>query len=277
MTALPAPRRFDGVSVSAATYDHGAHIVEWTPSGQAPVLWMSAHSALDTGAPIRGGVPICFPWFGAGRAGTSTPAHGFARLSQWQLLDVVESATGVVVTYALDREPSPEFPHNLHAELVADFGSELSLEFSVTNFGSEVLEFEEALHTYLKVGDIRRISISGLEGAPYIDKAPGGGDARQVGDITFSGETDRVYQSTGEVVIVDPVLERRITVSRTHSANVVVWNPWVAKSAAMADFGDDEWPGMVCVEGANVLDNAVRLAPGDTHCMGYRLQVEALA
>ncbi len=278
MTSLPAPRNFSSAAAWGAAYDHGAHVVEWTPTGHSPVLWMSARSSFDSAAPIRGGIPVCFPWFGTGRDGKQAPAHGFARLSSWQLLDEERSDTGTRANYALDITPSVSFPHNVHAELLIDFGSDLGIEFSVHNFGEHEFSFEEALHTYLTVGDITQLRITGLDGTTYLDKAPGAAPepVTQAGDVTFSGETDRVYSSSADVTIVDPVLGRSITITRSNSANLVVWNPWVAKSAAMPDFGDEEWPGMVCVEGANVLDHAIVLQPGDSHTMTYGLRVGEL-
>lgn len=278
MTMLPNPRRFTSDAATGAAYDHGAHVVEWTPAGHAPVLWMSGASRFSVDAPIRGGVPICLPWFGAGRSLDRTPAHGFARLRSWFVSETATTPQGTTVRYTFELAPTDAFPHTLLAEYVVSFGQELSLELTVTNAGSDAFTFEAALHTYIAVGDIRSVRVSGLDGCQYVDKAPGAasGPMTQHGDIEFTAETDRVYMSTGDVVISDPLLQRRIVVSKTNSANTVVWNPWVAKAAAMPDFGDDEWVGMLCVEGANALDDAITLAPGASHSMGYRMRVEAL-
>ena len=279
MSTLPSPRRFTNAAATGAAYDHGAHVVEWTPAGHAPVLWMSGASRFDTASPIRGGVPICLPWFGAGRSQGLQPAHGFARVRTWAVGQITTDAACTTVRYDLDLPASDAFPHPLRAQYTVAFGRELSLRLAVTNPGPEVCSFEEALHTYIAVGDINSARISGLDGAAYLDKAPGAavGPAMQRGDISFEAETDRVYRSSGDVVITDPLLNRRIAVSKRNSASTVVWNPWVAKAAAMADFGDDEWRGMVCIEGANVLDDAITLQPGATHTMEYRLSVESIA
>lgn len=278
MTSLGDPRSFANGVGSAAIHDHGAHVVRWQPEGQEPVLWMSARSAHDSDAPIRGGIPICLPWFGMGRNGSQSPAHGVARIRRWELMRVEEQPTFTRVSYTTDLVPSPTFAHALHAEYVVAIGSELAISLTVTNTGDDEASFEEALHTYFAVSDIHQVRVLGLDGALYKDKAPGGAAdlVRQDGDVTFTGETDRVYESSADVVIVDPGLARRLVVSKTGSANTVVWNPWVAKAAAMPDFGDDEWPGMLCVEGANVGDNAVRLVPGASHTMTYRVRVEPL-
>ena len=278
MTALPSPRRFTSDAATGAAYDHGAHVVEWTPAGHAPVLWMSSASRFDAASAIRGGVPICLPWFGAGRSQNLAPAHGSARLRTWFVSDCTTTSEGRRVEYHLEIPTSDAYPHELNATYLVEFGSELTLHLTVTNAGSSACSFEEALHTYLAVGDIRSVSVAGLDGAEYLDKAPGGSPApvTQEGDITFTGETDRVYTSTADVIVTDPELGRRIIVSKTNAANTVVWNPWVAKAAAMPDFGNDEWPEMLCIEGANVLGDAIHLAPGESHTMSYRLRVELL-
>ena len=278
MTMLPSPRRFTSDAATGAAYDHGAHVVEWTPAGHAPVLWMSGASRFDMASAIRGGVPICLPWFGAGRSLDLAPAHGFARIRTWFVSEATTTPAGTTVRYNLELAPSEVFPHSLNAEYLVVFGTELALELTVTNPGTDAFTIEEALHTYIAVGDIHSVVVSGLDGCAYLDKAPEAPATAvvQQGDIVFTDETDRVYSSTGDVVITDPLLKRRIIVSKTNSANTVVWNPWIAKAAAMPDFGDDEWTGMLCVEGANALGDAITVEPGASHTMSYRLRVEAL-
>ncbi len=271
MTSLSAPRIFTNSKATAAAYDHGAHVTSWTPSGLDPVLWMSNRSQLEAGQPIRGGVPICFPWFGMGRELAQFPAHGYARISVWEFLDATDSAEGTTATWRLQRVDR----NSLDVTYTAMFGRELRLSLSVANNGNDSVTFESALHTYLAVDDIRSVTIHGLEGAPFLDKLSGT-TRNQEGALTFEGETDRVYSSQGSVILTDELKRRRIRVERNGSANVVVWNPWVVKSAAMPDFGDDEWPSMVCIEAANVLDDAITLAPGASHTMTYTLNVETL-
>ena len=153
-----------------------------------------------------------------------------------------------------------------------DFGAKLTMSLTVTNTDSTAFEFEEALHTYLSVGDSQRISIEGLDGARYFDKVAQQ-EEQQSGAVAISDETDRVYYSEGTVQVKDPAMARTITVAKEGSANTVVWNPWTEKSKAMDDFADDEWQSMVCVETANVLDNAVRLDAGESHTMTQILSV----
>jgi glucose-6-phosphate 1-epimerase len=155
------------------------------------------------------------------------------------------------------------------------FGERLDVHLSVENTGDETLSYEAALHTYLRVGDCEQIAIRGLDGASYLDKADRGLEKTQTGDITIAGETDRIYFAAGDVEVIDPVLRRTLRVRKSHSANTVVWNPWVERAAALPDFDDDGWRSMVCIEGANLLDDAVTLAPGQVHSMGYQVSAEA--
>jgi len=154
-------------------------------------------------------------------------------------------------------------------------GSTLSMALSVTNPGEAPVTFEEALHTYLAVGDVRRAAVEGLEGASYVDKVDGGRRKTQgANPVAIDSETDRLYLDTeAEALLTDPVFGRRIRVAKTGSRSTVVWNPWVAKSKAMPDFGDDEWPGMICVETANAADNAVTLPAHTSHVMTAAISI----
>lgn len=259
-------------------YDHGAHVWAWQPAGHDPVVWMSERARFEDGKAIRGGVPICFPWFGPGRDGDLRPAHGFARITKWRRTDVSETDGALVVEYELDETitgEQPNWPHPYRATFRASFGrDELAMSLTVENTGEKEFSFEEALHTYLSVGDVRSVRITGLEGAEYLDKVTGE-RAEQVGEVEFTSETDRIYSHPGELVISDPTPGRRLTISKEGSANTVVWNPWIAKAEAMADFGDDEWTGMLCIEAGNVLDDAITLVPGERHEMVQRITVAA--
>jgi len=276
---LPVVRVATAVA-TGEVYLHGAHVTAWTPAGSDPVIWVSGSSVFADGEPIRGGIPICFPWFGSGREPElAPPAHGFARLADWRLVSAEEHDGAVTLALELteaDAAAVPaaaKWPHPFTATLTVTFGRELAVALSVENTGREEVSFEEALHTYLAVSDVRTTTVHGLDGAAYLDKAAADGPVhrRQEGDVTFTGETDRVYDSEGTAVVVDS--GRSIGVVKEGSANTVVWNPWVDKAAAMPDYGDDEWPSMVCVETANVLEDAIVLAPGARHTMTARYSV----
>jgi len=266
---------------AAELYLHGAHLCRWQPRSQPhPVLWMSEASRFETGVPIRGGVPICFPWFGPKAGDPSAPVHGVARISAWNLDSVALDPDGTVVVrlgLVCGTHASPHVPHDLRLAYELRLGRDLSMALTVTNPGDAPIVFEEALHTYFAVGDVRQVSVAGLEGAAYLDKVDGATRKTQTDVlITIAGETDRLYLDTGAAVtLTDPGLGRRIRVEKTGSRSSVVWNPWVAKSRAMADFGDDEWPGMICIETANAADNAVTVPPHASHSMTAAIGVEA--
>jgi len=256
----------------AEIYLHGAHVTHFQPSSGKPVLFLSQKSLFEADKPIRGGIPLIFPWFGPNSDDPSAPMHGFARVKNWDVINVSKTSAGdVSATFELTaRQPmSKVWPHSFQLQYTVRVGRELSLTLSVKNLSSQAFSFEEALHTYLSVGDVRQARIDGLSGRQYIDKVDQFKVKMQpAGPIAIEGETDRVYLDTTDLVSVeDPVLNRELRVRKIDSQSTVLWNPWVAKAKAMADFGDEEWPAMLCVETANVGKNKVSLAAGATHEM----------
>lgn len=258
-------------AAEAEVYLHGAHVTRFAPRGQRDVLFMSGSSLFRLDKPIRGGVPICFPWFGPKAGDPAAPMHGFARIRRWEVEAVAGRGDAVELTLKLSATVvGAELRHHVTIGPAA-----LAMRLEVSNLTSAPIVFEEALHTYLAVGDARRIAISGLDGAEFIDKADGFARKTQSGPVRIEGETDRIYLSTAPVAVDDPAWGRRLIVEKSGSRATVVWNPHVAKAKAMADFGDDEWPAMVCVETANVGEVAVELPPGGMHAMEARIRVEA--
>jgi len=265
-------------AAEAHVYLHGAHVTHYRPAGQEPVLFLSPRSRFELGKAIRGGVPVVFPWFGARAGHPSAPDHGFARISEWAVEGVGESPDGVV-SLILALQPSaatralwaPDFRVAARVEI----GAELAIALEVENRSAAPFSFEEALHTYLRVGDATHASITGLEGVSYLDKTDGFRRKTLGGEpFRLTAETDRVFLDTrGPHAVADPALGRRLVVEKRASGNTVVWNPWREKSAAMADLGDGQWRSMLCVETANVGDGAVTLAPGARHSMEMMLRV----
>lgn len=254
----------------------GAHVTAWRPRGAADVLWMSEKSWFEPGKPLRGGVPVCWPWFGPKEGDAVAPAHGFARLAEWQVESLRRQAGGDVSVCLLLKGAKgqwPGFPHAFELRHRVRVGRTLTMALETRNAGGEAFTLAEALHTYFRVSDVRNVAISGLAGVEFIDKMDGAKRKRQgVEPIRFAGETDRVYvNAAGECVLEDAGAGRRIVVAKSGSNSTVVWNPWIAKAARMADFGDNEWPGMVCIETANAADNVVTLAPGESHTMEARI------
>ncbi|MDR3403424.1 MAG: D-hexose-6-phosphate mutarotase [Chthoniobacter sp.] len=254
----------------AHIYLHGAHVTHFQPKDKAPVLFMSQRSLFAADKPIRGGVPLIFPWFGPRAHHPESPAHGFARTSEWQIESLSEDGDGVVVAafhLASDDRTRALWPFDFELHYRVAIGRTLTLTFEVKNTSTQPFDFEDALHTYFTVSDVRETSTTGLENAEYVDKTDAQQRKNQGPDpIRITAETDRVFENTRKTCIVDdPGLKRKITIDKSGSQTTVVWNPWIAKSAAMADFGDDEWPKMLCIETANAAANLLTLDPGKTH------------
>jgi glucose-6-phosphate 1-epimerase len=259
-------------SALGQVYLHGAHVTHYEPAGERPILFTSPRSRFVAGKAIRGGVPVIFPWFGPRAGHPTAPEHGFARVAEWVLDSVVRHDDGsVAVTLRLDSSDATRasWPHDFRLLHRIVFGPRLEMTLEVENRGRDAFSFEEALHTYLLVGDVRRATIAGLEGASFIDKTDGL-TRKRLGDrpMRLDAATDRVFLDTRMPCTVDdPVFGRQLVVEKSGSATTVVWNPWSEKAAAMADLGADAWPSMLCVETANAADDAVALAPGARHRM----------
>jgi D-hexose-6-phosphate mutarotase len=256
---------------TAEIYLHGAHVTRFQKNGEPPLLFMSAKSLFAPDKAIRGGVPICFPWFGS-RAGL--PAHGFARITEWELVATRALPDGGVrVHLQMPENAGGANAFGGKVEYVVTVNESLTMELQITNQSAEPLIFEECLHAYFSVGDINDVAITGLKGATYLDKTDNNTRKIESSDaIKIVSETDRVYlDTTGAVEILDANLRRRIRVEKSNSASTVVWNPWSAKAKAMADFGDEEFLQMVCVEAGNVGQNQITLAPGKTSALKVEL------
>jgi glucose-6-phosphate 1-epimerase len=269
------------ISTSAAEaelYLQGAHVTHWMPRGQRPVLYISPRSLFTPGKAIRGGVPIIFPWFGPRGDGKPGPAHGFARTMVWAI-EGTKLCSGGEVEIALALAPNEATRGfgfgGFHLRLRVTVGQELQMELVTRNDSEEPLAYEEALHTYFAVGDVRQVSISGLEGTTYIDKTDGF-KRKQLGSepLRVAKETDQVHLNTGATCVVhDPVRDRRIVIEKGGSNSTVVWNPWIEKTKGMSDMAANGWEGMICVETANAADNAVHLPPGASHTLTTSIHV----
>jgi glucose-6-phosphate 1-epimerase len=254
---------------TGSVIDHGAHVMEWQPRGQRPALFTSRAAVYAEDTAIRGGVPVCFPWFGPGREPGSPFGHGFARTTTWQQVGDVVTDDAQTVTYRLSQDDASDgyWPHAYRALLTARFAADLTVSLTVTNLDTVAFSYEAALHTYLCVDDIRQVRIEGLDGASYVDKTADMAVREQRGALTFAAETDSVYASAGPVRVVDPVAGREIAVSTSGASHLVVWNPWEEKAAGLVDLGPGEWQRFVCVEAGRVFDGAVVLEPGESHTL----------
>jgi glucose-6-phosphate 1-epimerase len=268
-------------AATAEIYLQGAHVAAWQPAGaEHPVLFMSAKSHFAAGKAIRGGVPLVFPWFADRTGGLPGPAHGFARTLPWEVVATERRAEGVALSFKLLPNQTTRDLGFDHFVLIYEVvvGERLTLALEVENVGDSGLTFEEALHAYYSVSDVRQIEVNGEGDTDYLDRADNAKPRHQgAGAIRFAGETDQLHLNTqAAVTISDSEWKRRIVIEKYGSNSTVVWNPWVEKASRLADLGDGEWPHMVCVEPANAAENAVTLQPGTTHTMGITVRVESI-
>ncbi|MHB1188685.1 dihydroxy-acid dehydratase, partial [Thiobacillus sp.] len=263
----------------------GAHVVSFRPKAQhEPVVWVSDAAKFAPGKSIRGGAPVCWPWFGAHASEASFPAHGFARTVDWEVTGTRrrnDAKTEITLQLVDTPQTRAQWPHSTRLTLTVVVGDKLEMQLTTTNTGDVPVQIGEALHTYLHISDIGTVKVSGLEGSDYHDKVDHFARKTQSGAIGFNGEVDRVYVNTSaDCVIVDAGLNRRIRIAKTGSQSTIVWTPWTEKAGKMGDMGRGKsgagWREMVCVESANAMDNVVTVAPGETHSLAVTYSVEAL-
>ena len=258
---------------------HGAQVTSWEPAGAEEVIFLSRQARWEEGKAIRGGIPICFPWFRAKADDSHAPAHGVVRTKIWTLESIEQNAGGITVSMSTQSDPDTRrwWPADFRVLNRVTFGSELRLELTVRNTGAKPFRFEEALHTYYRVGDVRRVLVRGLDGVTFLDNTDSNKMKKQNGDVVLSSPTDNAYMnSQNPLQLIDPVLNRSIQVTKQNSDSTVIWNPWAEGARALSDLGDDEWHDMVCVEGSNILGNAVELAPSANHKITVAMKVSSV-
>ena len=261
---------------TAEIYLHGAHVTHFKRHDEPPLLFLSQCSRFETNAPIRGGIPIIFPWFG--KPADKPGQHGFVRHREWMLKSIQSPADGSAKIH-LTLPNSPELADGgIAVEYVVEVAQQLTVELIITNSTDQPFAFENCLHTYFTVGDINTVSVTGLRGTDYLNQPTGySRHTDNDNEILFAGEVDRAYLNTTAVSeIHDPTLKRIIRVTKEGSRSTVVWNPWIAKAKAMPDYGDEEYKGMVCVESGNVMENKVTLPPGQTSRLKVQLSTAEL-
>lgn len=257
---------------------YGAQLCEWTPAGQtSSALFLSPRAVFGAGKAIRGGVPVCFPWFAAHPSDPTKPSHGFARTRMWQVGAITRDGDGAVritLHLASDAGTRAVWEGEFAASLTLSLGTSLEMTFALENIGDSDLMYEIALHTYLAVGDVEQVRVHGLERTRFIDKVDLARE-KVTGEapLAFSGEMDRIFlDTTAPCTVDDPVLARRIRVEKTGSPVTVVWSPGPRKGPAVPDLGE-AWRRFVCVETANCGPHPVRLAPRARHAMTARLVI----
>lgn len=271
--------------------EQGAQVLSYQRNDEQPLIWLSEQAEFRRGQSVRGGVPVCWPWFGdlarnpagvrAMREGHgAAPAHGEVRGRDWQLQDIAKENGAVTLTFSLPQSASgelPDWPHALDLSLAIRLDERLDLRLTTHNRSNYRIALSQALHTYLAISDIREVSIEGLDGLRYIETLEDWDERLQHGILHFNGETDRIYLDTPpRLDLVDPGWKRRICLEASGSHSAIVWNPWIDKAARLSQFADDAWQRMLCIETANVLDDAVELAPEQSATLALSLWSEPL-
>ncbi|MCF2910351.1 D-hexose-6-phosphate mutarotase [Pseudoalteromonas sp. DL2-H2.2] len=259
----------NGPLCQAKIYLQGAQITEFIPAGKKNLLWVSEDETYLEGQSIRGGIPICWPWFGV-HAEPDWPAHGFARKQVWRAerVEEDESAIRIVLSLPMVSIDRTFWPHESSLTVEFVLSDQLEVKLTNTNTGSETFSLTQALHTYFPTPAIAQTRVDGLQGAKYIEFGEGPFTQDEV--VTFARETDMVYTQAPEVQVIETP-DGKIHVGREHSSSCVLWNPWIEKSKRLSNFRDDEYHTMLCLEAANVMDDAVTLAPGDSHTLTTKL------
>jgi len=257
----------------------GAQLLYWKPKGQAPVVWLSPQAQFKTGKSLRGGTPVCWPWFGPHPENSSLPGHGFARNNEWKMLETtrLRDALRISMIFVPTKEQQKDWPHQAELKLSITMGETLEMALTTHNTGTTPFTISQALHTYFHVGDIAKVNVEGLDGKEYIDKVGEETRRQQRGQVTIDSEVDRIYLNCpDDLVIVDEELKRRIRINRQGSNSAVVWNPWAEKGAAFGDMGKDGYRNMLCVETTNAAEDTVTLQPDEKFTQFSRYSVESI-
>lgn len=263
------------LSTAAAEVDvflQGAQLTRYRPTGEPDLLWVSSAEDFQPGKPIRGGIPICWPWFGAHPDDATAPAHGLVRSEPWQWQEVTDNPERCEITLSKQISGAhPAFPHKATVQLTIGLGSDLSLALTTINQSDSAFVLSQALHSYFAVNDIQKVQLTGLGQCPYYDKVTGE-RALWPEQFAFDREIDRIVQDSGQVIELHQPGSTGVVIERSGSESVVIWNPWVEKSKRLSNFNDDDYRHMLCIESANADQDTRLIAPGDAHTLSTTLR-----
>lgn len=246
---------------------HGAHVMSWKPANEEEVLYLSPDAVYKEGKAIRGGIPVCWPWFNKHPADPKQPSHGLVRGRFWEFLEASEDASGVMLRVGI-RDGI------WNAELTVKAGEELEVALESKNISEVPIVVSGALHSYLGVSDISQVRVVKLDGCAYMDTVGQPTMRTQNGDVTFDREVDRIYESSSSVLLVDDLSGRTILIEKSGSPSTVLWNPWVEKAAALGDMPAEDYRKFCCIEAAIANDRAEIVMPGGSHVLMTRISVE---
>ena len=258
---------------------YGAHLLSFQPNGQPDVLWMSDLSAFEEGNPIRGGIPVCFPWFGPHISNPQKPLHGFARLHLWEVVGT-SILSGDEIQIRLNMKDTPEtkelWPFSFQAEMIITVGSSLEVTLVCTNTDNKTFTYSDALHTYFAVSDVANIKLHGLKGYSYYDGLDNNTVKEQAEELLIvkKEESRRYFNFTGDCIIEDVGFSRKIRVRKRESRITLVWNPWSETAKKIPDMQDDGYKTMICVEAVNANEDKIELRPGESHTLSTILSIE---
>lgn len=245
----------------AKIFLHGAQITSFIPNDRPDLLWVSEENTYQPGTSIRGGIPICWPWFGP-HQDSKKPQHGYARNQLWELNSISYDADTLCITMYLPNTKKL-LNQDLNLEIIFKLSTELQIELINRNNSDETIQVTQALHSYFPVSDIKKVKINGLKGAEYFEFGKGPTSDHE-DFVQINNETDRSYQKVNEQqTILDE--SREIIISRINSKSVVLWNPWIEKSKSLSNFSSIDYKKMICLEAANILDDKIILEPNQTH------------
>ena len=268
----------DNAFATAKITTHGGCVLSFIPKLPAntqDLLWVSPTAVYSGEKPIRGGIPICWPWFGAHPTEDEKPAHGFVRNNVWQLDEVntLESgATEIVLSFESTPEAWVIWPHYFQLELKIEVGEQLSLSLSTTNLSDEEMVLTEAFHTYFNIENANELNISGLDKSRHLDKLTHAAEEIHTGNLVLKPPMDSVYlDQTADIIIEDKGHNRQIKMTKQSSGSAVVWNPGPETVKGFGDIPDDQWSTFACVEAGNIFDNAIRLQKDEKHSFNMQL------
>ncbi len=248
---------------------YGAHVTNFKPYRTMEILWMSPESNFQEGSPIRGGIPICFPWFGPHKTDPEKPMHGFARLMYWDVKEISSQASGetlIRLQICSSDKTKTFWPFDFCAEMIFNVGQTLAVTLKVTNTSCETFEYTSALHSYFSLSAIENISIEGLQSTKYIDQLEPGDFIQDTPTLQIKkAETRHYYDTETNCVINDSIFDRRISVAKSGSKVTTVWNPWEETCSKIDDMPDDAFETFVCVEAVNAFNDVIQLVPGEIH------------
>lgn len=261
---------------SAKVSLYGAQVLSFTPKGERNLLFLSKDAFYQNGKAIRGGIPICWPWFGSHPDNKDLPSHGFARLSNWEVIQTSSSEDEVLIQLQLKNTEATEalWPYKFETRLNLSIGKSLELTLTTINKDDKAFTITSALHSYLNISDSEKIKLEGLENTQYRDDVLHVKSLQNESFLSIKGEVDSQYfDTTKDCIIHDPERKRKLKISKEGSKVTVVWNPGSELAAKITDLGDKEYQNMLCVEAANNMNDAITIQPNESHSLSTQISI----